>query len=126
MAFADLILNTDAQFVKWSKRLCSRLSATGAWADFVDPCSGLPMVGPNTSTIFGEVDAMQTLLKYRIQDAGGCKIILHPKRGSHVYPATFFTTSSLEELKASIEQVEQEWDGVVDIQGASSSGRHAK
>jgi hypothetical protein len=31
------------QFVEWSKAVCDKLIAQGHWADYIDPCSGLPV-----------------------------------------------------------------------------------
>ena len=43
--------------------------------------------------IYGEVDGFQALLGYRTQNANCCKILLHPKWGSAVYPASMFTNA---------------------------------
>jgi len=80
-------------FVGFAKEVCDTLIAEGFWADYVDPCSGLPSIAKNTPTVYDEVASMQTLLKYNVQDAGPCKILLHPKWGSAVYPATLFTNA---------------------------------
>ena len=73
----------------------------GFWADYIDPCSGLPMLTKNTTKVYSEVDGMQTLLHYATMDAGMCKILLHPKWGSAVYPASAFTNAP-EDLVASV------------------------
>jgi hypothetical protein len=31
------------QFVTWSKELCANLEREGFWADYIDPCSGMPV-----------------------------------------------------------------------------------
>jgi hypothetical protein len=40
--------------------------------------------------VYSEVDGFQVLLGYATQNAGCCKILLHPTWGSAVYPATAF------------------------------------
>lgn len=54
------------------------------------------MIHKDTTTYYGEVDALQTLMGYTVSNAGCCKVVLHPKWGSHVYPATLFTDAPLE------------------------------
>lgn len=38
-------------------------------------CSGLPMVHRGTNAVYGEVEALVTLLGYKIQNAGCCKVL---------------------------------------------------
>jgi len=42
------------------------------------------------SQVYSEVDGMECLLHYKSHNAGFCKILMHPKWGSAVYPATIF------------------------------------
>ncbi|KAI3429551.1 hypothetical protein D9Q98_005639 [Chlorella vulgaris] len=91
------------RFVEFAKVVCERLEALGHWADYIDPCSGLPMVHRDTNAVYGEVEALVTLLGYRIQNAGCCKIILHPKWGSSVYPASIFAKAPLAAVTAAID-----------------------
>lgn len=65
----------------------------GHWADYIDPCSGLPMLTPNCNKVYDEVQSAQVILNYPIMNADCCKILLHPQWGSAVYPATIFTTA---------------------------------
>lgn len=55
-----------------------------------------------------QVDALATLLQYKTQNAGCCKIILHPKWGSSVYPASLFSRCSAEDMQAAIRATEAE------------------
>lgn len=80
------------RFVGWSSKICKELSSKGYWADYIDPCSGLP-ANTEGNKIYGEVDGFQALLGYSTQNANCCKILLHPKWGSAVYPATMFTNA---------------------------------
>jgi hypothetical protein len=71
--------------------VCEKIRSRGFWADYIDPCSGLPMLTPNLNTkVYSEVDGMEVLLGYRAYSAGFCKILVHPQWGSAVYPATIF------------------------------------
>mmetsp|Transcript_7785 Transcript_7785/g.11342 ORF Transcript_7785/g.11342 Transcript_7785/m.11342 type:complete len:211 (-) Transcript_7785:391-1023(-) len=83
----DRLLNV---FLNFGRDLCQKLRAKGYWADFIDPCSGLPMLTLNCNKVYSEVDGMECLLNYRAYSAGFCKILVHPKWGSAVYPATIF------------------------------------
>lgn len=107
-------------------------------------CSGLPMVHRGTNAVYGEVEALVTLLGYKTQNAGCCKvglarvgwlqgwkrqagctctvavgqhwpsdphacqprpqIILHPRWGSSVYPASMFAKAPLEAVRQAIDE----------------------
>ncbi|KAL4427793.1 hypothetical protein ABPG75_001882 [Micractinium tetrahymenae] len=92
------------RFMEFAKAVCERLVALGHWADYIDPCSGLPMIHRETNSVYGEVAALSTLLGYRTQNAGCCKITLHPKWGSSVYPASMFAKAPLEAVRAAIDE----------------------
>ena len=91
----------------FAKAVCERLGAQGHWADYIDPCSGLPMIHRDSGAVYGEVEALVTLLGYRTQNAGCCKIVLHPRWGSAVYPATLFARAPLGEVQEAIRLVEE-------------------
>ena len=65
----------------------------GYWADYIDPCSGLPMLTEGCNKVFSEVDCMEVVLGYKSMNCGCCKVLLHPQWGSFVYPATIMTTA---------------------------------
>merc|ERR1711920_971680 len=52
------------RFVEWAQKIASELQAKGYWCDYIDPCSGLPMLTPDSNHVYSEVDGMQLLLKY--------------------------------------------------------------
>ena len=89
------------RFVAWSSKLCQVLIEQGYWADYIDPCSGLP-ANTDGNKIYGEVDGFQALLGYHTQNANCCKILLHPQWGSAVYPATMFTNAPSELVSETI------------------------
>lgn len=66
------------------------------------------MIHKNTNTVYSEVDALSTLLRYTCQNAGCCKVILHPKWGSSVYPATLFAKAPLEAVLEAIQKVDEQ------------------
>ena len=80
------------RFVAWASVVRQNVMTKGYWADYIDPCSGLP-ANTDGNKIYGEVDGFQALLGYRTQNANCCKILLHPKWGSAVYPASMFTNA---------------------------------
>ena len=63
-----------------------------------------PCLAPPAGSVYGEVEALSTLLGYRCQNAGCCKIVLHPRWGSSVYPATLFARAPVEAVAAAIEE----------------------
>jgi len=84
----DRLLNV---FLDFGKDLCEKLrNQYGYWADYIDPCSGLPMMTRDCNKVYSEVDGMECLLNYRAYNAGFCKVLTHPKWGTAVYPATIF------------------------------------
>jgi hypothetical protein len=83
----DRLLNS---FMEFARMLCQKIRDAGYWSDFIDPCSGLPMLTMNCNKVYSEVDGMECCLGYRAYNAGFCKILTHPVWGSAVYPATMF------------------------------------
>jgi len=85
----DRLLNV---FLTFGQDVCDRVCGLDAdfWADYIDPCSGLPMNSLSRNKVYSEVDSMEVLLGYRAYNAGFCKILCHPDWGSSVYPATIF------------------------------------
>lgn len=79
------------RFMATARVLCQEFIAAGYWSDYIDPCSGLPMLNQTCNKVFSEVDGAQQLLGYSVMNAGCCKVLLHPQWGSGVYPASLFT-----------------------------------
>lgn len=79
-------------FVDSAKEICSRLSAAGNWADFIDPSSGRAFytTAYSSATLFETDDRFQQL-GFDILDLGCCKCIRHPLWGSHAFVGTIFT-----------------------------------
>ncbi len=80
-------------FVAFAESLRGALEAQGHWCDYIDPCSGLPTHCKECTSVYDEVSGHQCLLKYTVSQAGGCKVLLHPRWGTACYPATIFTTA---------------------------------
>ncbi|KAL3795221.1 hypothetical protein HJC23_008306 [Cyclotella cryptica] len=98
----DRLLNV---FLDFGKYICQALRSKGYWADYIDPCSGLPMISLNCNKVYSEVDGMECLLNYKAYNAGFCKILMHPKWGSAVYPATIFAHAPPEVVRNLIESL---------------------
>jgi hypothetical protein len=94
------------RFAEWAVALCGRLSSAGYWCDYIDPCSGLPMMHKEGQTPYSEVEGLTVLLGYRTANAGCCKVVLHPKWGTSVYPATVFARAPAAAVEAAIRAVE--------------------
>lgn len=77
-------------FYHWSALVCGRLREQGFWADMTDPASGYPVFGGRGSAVYPDVHGANRLLAYDIMNTGCCSVLLHPKWGSQVYPATMF------------------------------------
>lgn len=54
--------------------------------------------------VYSEVDSMECLLHYKSYNAGFCKILIHPKFGSAVYPATIFAHAPCDIVIALLQQ----------------------
>ena len=54
------------------------------------------MVHKDGAGVYGEVDALVTLLGYATANAGCCKVALHPRWGSAFYPASLLTKAPLD------------------------------
>ena len=70
--------------------MVAQLVERGHWADYIDPCSGLP-ANSSGNKVYSEVDGFAVLLGYPTQNANCCKILLHPEWGSAIYPASLFS-----------------------------------
>ena len=78
--------------------MCGALVSEGHWSDYLDPCSGLPMIHRDSQTVYDEVSALTVLRGFRCDNAGCCKVVLHPEWGSFIYPATCFTMAPVDVL----------------------------
>jgi hypothetical protein len=96
------------RFMDFAKRVTDALAKKGHWCDYIDPCSGLSMVNRNSQHVYGEVDALVTLLNYQTTNSGCCKIVWHPTWGSAVYPASLFAKCPLDALLDSIAIAERD------------------
>jgi hypothetical protein len=68
------------QFVAWSSRICQKLITQGHWADYIDPCSGLPMIHSENNQVYGEVEGLCTLLGYKyVAPLTACILTAPPK-----------------------------------------------
>ena len=90
-------------FADWARVVCERLEAGGHWADFADPMTAMPARGPSGPAGYSEVEGFEVLLGYHVQNVGCCKIILHPKWQSRIYPATLFTTAPAAAVRAALQ-----------------------
>lgn len=53
------------QFFEFARPFCGELASRGYWADFIDPCSGLPMLTPDCNKVFNEVDCIEVVPIYK-------------------------------------------------------------
>jgi hypothetical protein len=60
------------------------------------------MVHKEGAGVYGEVDALVTLLQYGTANAGCCKVALHPRWGSAFYPASVLTQAPPEVALAAL------------------------
>ena len=99
------------RFMATAKVLCDEFIAAGYWSDYIDPCSGLPMLNQTCNKVFSEVDGAEQLLGYSVMNAGCCKVLLHPQWGSAVYPASLFTKAPTDVV---VEKLSMLRDGAFD------------
>jgi hypothetical protein len=89
-------------FETFARAICKEITDKGYWADFIDPCSGLPVLTANCNKVYSEVDGMEVLLRYKSHNAGFCKVLTHPEFGTAVYPATCFCIAPAEVVAAAL------------------------
>ena len=100
-------------FLRWAEAVCAHLAGEAGpegppyFCDFADPCSGLLMRHRATQKVYDEVSALAVLRHYRCANAGCCKVVLHPRWGSAVYPATLFARAPLPALQAAVAAAER-------------------
>lgn len=80
-------------FVEGANEICEALRAAGFWADFIDPSSGKPYLGPHTPATLFETDERYRKLGFEIDDLGCCKVIRHHIWGTHSYIGCIFTNA---------------------------------
>lgn len=66
------------------------------------------MMHKETQTPYSEVEGLALLLGYRTANAGCCKVVLHPKWGSSVYPATLLARAPAAAVEAAVRGAEEE------------------
>ena len=92
----DVAKEKDAlleSFAEVAGQVVKQLKEDGEWADYIDPCSGLPATQDHANRGYSEVDGLAVLLHYATHSAGPRKVASHPIWGTKFYPATFFTTA---------------------------------
>jgi len=92
-------------FTRFARRIVNQLKEAKQWADYIDPCSGLPATQDHANRGYSEVDGLAVLLRFGVQSAGPCKVATHPTWGTRFYPATMFTTAPFASLRSAIESV---------------------
>eukprot|EP00948_MAST-09A_sp_MAST-9A-sp1_P002282 g2282.t1 len=91
----DRLLDKLMEFASQIRNKLLQLSPA-FWFDYIDPCSGLCVYRTTTTTsVWSEVQCFQTILNWRVQNAGCCKVLLHPEWNTSVYPSTAFTNAPL-------------------------------
>lgn len=87
------------QFVMTARKICRALQEAGYWADFVDPCSGRPSLGPYTNATLLETDERYRHFGFTIEDLGCCKVITHHLWGSNAFVGCLFTNAPADSLE---------------------------
>jgi hypothetical protein len=78
--------------------LNEEINKLNKWSDYTDPSSGYPVISERGGLLYNDVEGCEIILRYNIEYSGGCRLISHPNWKYNVYPATFFTTCSFDEL----------------------------
>ena len=97
-------------FTGFAKQLCLHLTSRGYFADYIDPCTGLPSLTRSGGVVYSEVDGASALLRYRVEQAGCCSIVLHPRWGSACYPASCVTNARVEAVLEGLDRVRRRWE----------------
>lgn len=80
-------------FIEGAKCVCGKLTASGYWADFVDPSCGRAFYGRYTNSTLFETDDRFRYFGLEILDLGCCKCISHHLWGRHAYVGAIFTNA---------------------------------
>lgn len=86
-------------FLNWGCKLIEGLKNLNEWGDLIDPSSGYPFYCERGGFSCNDLEMIQSVLPYSIQQVGNCTVLEHPKWKTNVYPAIIFTTSSIKNLK---------------------------
>ena len=97
-------------FSGFARSLCLYLTSRGYFADYIDPCTGHPALTRSGGAVYSEVDGASALLRYRVEQAGFCSIVLHPLWGSGCYPASCVTNARLEAVLEGLDRVRRRWE----------------
>lgn len=87
------------QFMIKAEKICRALQEAGYWADFIDPCSGRPSLGPYTNSTLLETDERYRHFGFTIEDLGCCKVITHHIWGSNAFVGCLFTNAPSDSLE---------------------------
>ncbi|RXG57454.1 Methylmalonic aciduria and homocystinuria type D-like protein, mitochondrial [Armadillidium vulgare] len=79
------------RFIECAEIMCKSLRDYGFWADFIDPSSGRPALGPYTNSTFFETDERFRHFGLQIEDLGCCKVISHPVWRKNIFAGAIFT-----------------------------------
>ncbi|KAK9816885.1 hypothetical protein WJX72_006703 [[Myrmecia] bisecta] len=82
-----------ANFLEWEGCLRRCLAERGCWSDAVDPRTGSALIG-RPAARWSEATGARTLLGYQKLVTDVCQLVVHPVKGTSVYPATIFTNAS--------------------------------
>jgi hypothetical protein len=78
------------RFFRWARVVALSARSEGCWSDFPDPATGYPVLGQRGGLMHNELDCVQTVLKFPVNQAGGCCVLEHPRWGTRCYPASLF------------------------------------
>jgi hypothetical protein len=95
------------RFMALAASFCAYLEARGAWADYCDPCSGLPMRSGG-NFVWPEIAGLEKTCRFATTNAGMCRVALHPRFGANMYPATMFTTAGAQLILEALSACERE------------------
>uniref|UniRef100_A0A1D1ZUR4 ABC transporter domain-containing protein n=2 Tax=Auxenochlorella protothecoides TaxID=3075 RepID=A0A1D1ZUR4_AUXPR len=92
-----------ARFLAWVHAVHVELVPRGRWVDAVDPATGRALLGRPGSKPWAEAEAARHLLGYGVaQGVSSCALLVHPRLGSKVFPATLLTDAPWAELEPAL------------------------
>ncbi|MFQ3616152.1 MAG: methylmalonic aciduria and homocystinuria type D protein [Cyanobacteriota bacterium] len=94
-----------SRFLELGRAIAQTLQRQGYLADLFDPRTGWPILSARGTLPLDDVAVARSALGYSTDRYGNCRVILHPRLGTAVYPSTLVSSAPIDVLGAIAQQV---------------------